>query len=50
MTADELAEHLFDVANQFNRGRRTADRPRRETASGGDRPACRAKGQSICGL
>ena len=21
MTADELAEHLFDVANQFNRGR-----------------------------
>ena len=50
MTADELTEHLFDVANQFNRGAAAADRPGRKSASSGDRPACRAKGQSVRGL
>ena len=50
MTADELAEHLFDVANQLQSGRRTADRPGRESAGGDDRSACRAKGQGVGGL
>ena len=50
MTADQLAEHLFDVANQLNRGAaRLIDR-RRESAGGDDRPACRAKGQGVGGL
>ena len=50
MTADELAEHLFDVANQLQSGRRAADRPGRESAGGDDRSACRAKGQGVGGL
>ena len=50
MTADELAEHLFDVANQLQSGRRTADRPGRESAGGDDRSARRAKGQGVDGL
>ena len=44
MTADQLAEHLFDVANQFNRGAaRLADRDekarwRRSICAPGERP------------
>ena len=36
LSADALAEHLFDVANQLNRGAGAADRPRREIAGGDD--------------
>ena len=36
MTADQLAEHLFDVANQLNQGAALPDRSRRESAGGGD--------------
>ena len=50
MTADQLEEHLFDVANQLNRGAAHADRSRRENARGRDRPARRAKGQGVGGL
>ena len=44
MTADQLAEHLFDVANQLNQGAALPDRPRREAAGGRDQPARRPKG------
>ena len=50
MTADELAEHLFDVASQLNRGAALLVDRGRESAGGDDRPACRAKGQGVGGL
>jgi predicted ATPase len=49
LTADQLAKHLFDVANQLDRGAgRLIDRE--EGAGGDDRSACRAKGQGGGGL
>ena len=39
MTADQLAEHLFDVANQLNRGAALLIDHERESAGGSDRPA-----------
>ena len=35
LTANELAEHLFDVANQLSRGAALLTRPERESAGGG---------------
>ena len=44
LTAEELTEQLFEVANQFNRGG-TLIVDRDEKDAGGDnQPACRAKG------
>jgi len=47
MTADELAEHLFDVANQFSRGQRTAGGPGRKSASGGRSTCVPGEGQGV---
>ena len=50
MTADQLAEHLFDVANQFNRGAALLIDRDEKAQSGDDQPARRAKGQGVGGL
>jgi hypothetical protein len=46
---DRIVTHLFEVANQLNRGA-AADRSRRESAGGRDRSACRTKGQGVGGV
>ena len=52
MTADKLDEHLFDVANQLNRGARLLVGARGGEGTGGDKvhASCRAKGQGVDGL
>ena len=50
MTADQLAEHLFEVANQFNRGAALLIDRRREGGRRDTQPACRTKGQGVGGL
>ena len=50
MTADGLAEHLFDVANQLNRGAALLIDRDEKVACGGDRSECRTKGQGVHGL
>jgi len=50
MTADEFTEHLFELANQFNRRRRRADRPRRRNGKWRRSTCVPAQGQSVCGL
>ena len=42
LTEEGLAEHLFDIANQLNRGADTADRSRRESTCSRNRPESRA--------